>query len=43
MDSRELSSVKTQFAEFEHAIHEADASGQILTADFMNKALRRSQ
>ena len=28
---------QTQFAEFEHAIHEADASGQILTADFMNK------
>lgn len=27
---------QTQFAEFEHAIHEADASGQILTADFMN-------
>ncbi len=28
---------QTQFAEFEHAIHEADASGQILTAEFMNK------
>ena len=28
---------QTQFAEFEHAIHEIDASGQILTADFMNK------
>lgn len=34
MVQRELSSVKHQF---EHAIHEADASGQILTADFMNK------
>ena len=33
---------QTQFAEFEHAIHEADASGQILTADFMNSFTQTS-
>ncbi|MGT2907085.1 oligoendopeptidase F [Streptococcus dentiloxodontae] len=29
---------QTQFAEFEHAIHEADAAGQVLTADFLNSS-----
>lgn len=28
---------QTQFAEFEHAIHEADASGIVLTSDYLNQ------
>ena len=28
---------QTQFAEFEHAIYQADQEGQVLTADFLNK------
>lgn len=28
---------QTQFAEFEHAIHEADAAGTVLTSDFLNQ------
>ena len=27
---------QTQFAEFEHAIHQADQNGQVLTSDFLN-------
>lgn len=28
---------QTQFAEFEHAIHEADAAGTVLTSEFLNQ------
>lgn len=28
---------QTQFAEFEHAIHQADQNGEVLTSDFLNK------
>ena len=28
---------QTQFAEFEHAIHEADQEGQVLTSEFLNE------
>ncbi|GAB2025297.1 oligoendopeptidase F [Lactovum odontotermitis] len=28
---------QTQFAEFEHKIHEADAQGEVLTSEFMNQ------
>lgn len=28
---------QTQFAEFEHAIHEADAAGTVLTSDYLNQ------
>ena len=31
---------QTQFAEFEHLIHEADASGTALTADFLSSSYR---
>lgn len=32
---------QTQFAEFEHDIHEADAHGEVLTSEFMNRLYAR--
>ena len=37
MVSVEQYSAKTQFAEFEHAIHQADQNGEVLTSEFLNK------
>ena len=32
---------QTQFAEFEHAIHQADQTGEVLTSDFLNNLYAR--